>query len=352
MSHAVAGLLSAIPVLCMGLFATVGPWFGRLLGTERAIAAGVAAICAFGLLRAFTPEVVSMLLLTFGVGVGIAVVGPLLPLVVRQRVPRRAATATGIYAGGIVLGATAAAALAVPLAGPALDWRQPLAFMSVATVVSLVVWVAIERPAPAASRVGAEPPPRLPWRSGWAWRLAVLFGAQSALFYVVNAWLPTIYVGRGWSDTHAGFLLAGVNGVGIVTTFIAPILADRRGSRRGQLVLSACASVAGLLGIVLLPDLALAWVVLLGFGLGAVFPLALTLPVDLAERSRDVPGLAAIMLLGGYSISSVSPFLFGFVADASGGFTLGLWALVGIAVVLLASCWAFVPVTRQRPPVG
>jgi MFS transporter, CP family, cyanate transporter len=118
-SHAVAGMLATIPVLCMGVFALIGPWFGRLMGAERAIAAGVGAIALFGLMRAFAPDALTILLLTFGVGLGIAVVGPLMPIVVRERVPHRAALTTGTYAGGIVLGATLAAGLAVPLAGPA-----------------------------------------------------------------------------------------------------------------------------------------------------------------------------------------------------------------------------------------
>ncbi|MDP8905744.1 MAG: MFS transporter [Chloroflexota bacterium] len=347
-SHAVAGLLAAIPVLCMGAFAPIGPWFGRLLGTERAIAAGVAAICVFGILRALAPDAASVLLLTFGVGVGIALVGPLLPLFVRHRAPSRAASATGVYAGGIVLGATVAAALAVPLSGPELDWRRPLLIMSLATVASLVAWLLLERPPRPATQASDERPPRLPWTSPLAWGLAIIFAAQSTLFYAANAWLPTVYVERGWTEAEGGFLLALLNGIGIVTTFAAPALAERRGSRREQLALSAAGSVAGLVGIALVPEIAVLWVIVLGIGLGAVFPLALTLPVDISGRARDVAGLAAIMLLGGYGIASVSPFLFGVVRDATGGFAIGLWLLVGVGLVLLAAVWFFVPTGLGR----
>jgi MFS transporter, CP family, cyanate transporter len=348
-SHAVVGLLATIPVLCMGVFALVGPWVGRRLGPERAIAAGVGAIALFGLLRAAAPDAITILVLTFGVGIGIAVIGPLVPILIRQRMPDRAATLTGAHAGGIVLGATLAAGLAVPLAGPQLDWRWPLAVFALATVVSLIVWVVVERPAgPAARAAGDEAPPRLPWRRPRAWALALLFGAQSVLFYAVIAWLPSVYVERGWPEVDAGFLLALLNGVSLLTTFGAPLLAEWRGSRREQLFVSSVASLVGLLGIVVLPDLAIAWVILLGIGLGAVFPLALTLPVHFARRARNVGGLAAIMLFGGYVMASVGPFLLGLVRDATGTFDLSLWLMVLVAVVLVAVSWLAVPAGLAR----
>ncbi|HWH23493.1 MAG TPA: MFS transporter [Candidatus Limnocylindria bacterium] len=355
-SHAVAGLLATIPVLCMGVFALAGPWLGRLVGTERAIAAGIAAIALFGLLRALAPEAVSMLVLTFGVGVGIAVIGPLLPIVVHARAPRRAAVATGAYAGGIVVGATAAAGLAVPLAGAGLDWRVPLSAFSLATVGSLAAWLLIDRrrkPADAGSRDGVNEAaqslpitPRLPWRRRRAWALALLFGGQSILFYAAISWLPSIYIERGWTPADAGLLVALMNGVGLIANFGAPALSERGRSRRGQLVLFAFASLAGVTGIAALPELTLVWIVLLGLGLGAVFPLALTLPVDMADRSHQAGGIAAIMLFGGYLISSVAPFLLGVLRDATGSFDASLWAVVAVAVGLVAACWFFVPARR------
>jgi MFS transporter, CP family, cyanate transporter len=347
-SHAVGGLLGTIPVLCMGVFALLGPWVARRFGAERAIAGGVAAIAAFGLARAFAPDAATVLLLTFGLGVGVAVTGPLVPIVVRERRPDRAATLTGAHAGGIVLGATLAAGLAVPLAGPDLDWRWPLAVFAVAAAVLLVVWVVLERPAAAPSQPVDVAPPRLPWMRRRAWALAAIFGTQSVLFYGVMAWLPTIYVERGWPELDAGFLLAVLNGVSLLTTFGAPIIAERFASRREHIFWSSVISLAGLLGIVLVPDLAFGWVVLLGVGLGAVFPLALTLPVHFAHRAREVGGLAAIMLFGGYTMASLAPFLLGLVRDATGSFDLSLWILVATAVALMASAWFFVPAGMGR----
>ena len=48
-SHAVAGLLGTIPVLCMGLFAPPAPYLSGRIGTRNAIAVALALIGAFGL---------------------------------------------------------------------------------------------------------------------------------------------------------------------------------------------------------------------------------------------------------------------------------------------------------------
>jgi CP family cyanate transporter-like MFS transporter len=351
--HAVAGLLGTIPVLCMGVFALAGPWFGRMLGAERAIAAGVAATFAFGLLRAAAPEATSVLLLTLGVGVGIAVVGPLMPAFVGDRSPGRAPLLTGVYAGGIVVGSTLAAALAIPLAGPTLDWRLSLAAFALAAGGALVAWLVLEprsRTRAVAPTLG--PPPRLPWTSRRAWALAALFGAQSALYYAAGSWLPSIYVERGWSEVDAGFLLALLNGIGLLATFGAPLLAERWGSRREHLFLSAVAALIGLVGIAAGPDLAVVSVAILGIGLGAVFPFVLTLPVDFGTRPGDVGGLAAIMLFGGYVLSSVAPSLLGLIRQTTGSFDSSVWLLVAAAVALVAACWLLVPAgiaRRGRP---
>lgn len=335
----------------MGVFALAGPWLGRFLGPEAAIAAGVAAACAFGLLRAAAPDAPTVLLLTVGVGIGIALVGPLMPAFVGQRFPRRAALLTGVYAGGIVVGSTIAAALAIPLAGPGVEWRVPLAAFALVAAGSLVAWLVLQRGSRSRSSTRlAGPPPRLPWTSARAWALAAIFGAQSILYYAAISWLPSIYVERGWRDVDAGFLLALLNGIGLVATLGAPVLAERWGTRRDHLFVSAVASLAGLLGIAALPDLAVVSVAILGIGLGAVFPFVLTLPVDFATRPRDVAGLAAIMLFGGYAISSAAPSLLGLIRETTGGFDSSVWLLVGVAAALMAACWLLVPARTARDP--
>ena len=81
----------------------------------------------------------------------------------------------------------------------------------------------------------------------------------------------------------------------------------------------------GLIGIALAPDLAFLWVVILGLSLGAVFPLVLTLPLDVAHDPARVGSVAALMLLGGYVLSSLGPVVLGTARDVTGDFEASLW---------------------------
>jgi CP family cyanate transporter-like MFS transporter len=346
-SFGVIGLLTAIPVLLMGLFAPLGPWIGGRIGPRDAVALCMVAIVAFGLLRPALPGVPAILLTTVTIGIGMGTAGALLPIVVKLRAPGEPARATGAYAAGIVAGSLLAAAAAIPLANALGGWRGTLVVFAIAGLGSLVCWLVLIRPDPPAHRATGRPP-ALPWRNGTAWMLVGVFATQSLLYYSAISWLPSIYVERGWNEADAGNLIAVLHAVGLATGIALPLFADRFGTRRSQLAGVASATLIGFLGIVLLPDLAWLWAVVLGVGLGAVFPLVLTLPVDVAEGPAAVGSTAAFMLLGGYVLSSFGPVVLGILRDATGSYQLDLWLLVILSVALLVASLALTPARLHR----
>jgi CP family cyanate transporter-like MFS transporter len=343
-SHAVAGLLSTIPILCMGVFAPPAHFLSDRLGTRIALAVSLGLIAAFGLLRASTPGAVGLILLTIPVGIGMGFAGALIPVWVKERFAERPAFVTSVFATGISLGATISSALAVPLLHAFDTWRGPLLVFSAVTAGLTVVWLVLTRREPAHVRV-KTPPLHLPLRSTLAWRMVCAFLFMSIVYYGLNSWLADAYTERGWSDGEAGALVATLNAMGIVSTFLAGWVADRRGSRRAWL--GGCASLllVGLLGIVLVPGGAWLWVVLCGAALGPMFPLTLTLPVDASARPSDVASLAGMMLGFGYTLSAVAPLVLGAIRDATGSFTDVMWVLVGAAVILVVVDSSF---TRER----
>ena len=342
----VAGLLTTIPVLCMGVFAPVGPRLAARFGASTAFGLCLATVVTFGLLRAVAPSVPLLLLATFGIGVGIGAAGAIPSMIVAQRIPTRPALGTGAYAGGIVAGSTLASGLAVPLAVGD-DWRRALVVISLVSIGSIVAWQLLVG-AGRRDRVAGAVARRLPWRDPTGWLLLLVFGLQSVLFYGVVSWLPNAFVERGWDEASAGALIGVFNGVGLITTIGLPIVADRLGSRRTQLLVASAVAVAALVGVIAAPDLAFVWVSVLGLALGAVFPLVLTLPLDVTEDPSRVGSVAALMLLGGYILSSVGPVLLGAARDITGDFGASLWLLVGLSVMLLASCLTLSPERLRR----
>ena len=345
-SHSLVGALSAIPILCMGLFAPLGARVARRLGARNALALCVALVVVFGLLRSVAPSPVLILGLTFGIGMGMGLAGPIMPRVVRRSLPGHPALGTGAYATGLVVGSLVAASFAVGLAGPDGDWRRSLAIMSLAGLVSLVVWLAL---APRDTGTGDEvAPPRIAWSHPAGWVLGLIFGLQSIVFYGVAAWLAAIYVDRGWTEAAAAQLVAVFIAASLLGTVTLPLLADRVGTRRGQLIGAATTTLVGLVGLALLPAPAFLWAIVLGLGTGAIFPIVLTLPVDAGGTAGDVAATAARMLLIGYVLSAIGPFMLGFARDVTGDFVTSLWLLVGLSVLLVALSAVITPERLHR----
>lgn len=331
-----AGFLTTIPVLCMGVFAPVGPYVAARVGRTTAFSVCLGLIVGFGVARALAPSYPLVLGATLGMGIGIGIAGAIPSMIVSKRMPSRPALGTGAYAGGIVAGSTMGAAVAVPLAVDG-AWRQSLLIISVASLVSIVAWVILVRGDQPDATVRAVVP-RLPWRHATAWLLVVAFGLQSLLYYGVVAWVPNIFVERGWTAASAGSLVAVINGAGLITTLGVPLVADRFGGRRRQLVASAVVGTGSMIGIAVLPDVAFLWAGLLGLGLGAVFPLVLTLPLDVTDESGQVGSVAAMMLLGGYMISALGPFALGATRDVTGNFQASVLLLVLVGLALIGCC--------------
>ena len=343
-SHAAAGLLTTIPVLCMGLFALPAPRVSRRYGTRLAIALCLTLIGGFGIARAITPGAAGVILLTFGVGIGLGLAQALMPVAVKERFAARPALATGIYVLGFNIGSALSSAFAVPIADAAGSWRWSLVVFSAATVALVPAWLRLTRGEPPHRREGAEHV-RLPFHSGTAWRLVGIFGSMACVFYGLNSWLPDAYVERGWSDGKAGALLAVLNITALVTTLLIPWLADRHGARRVYLVGFSAALAASVVGFAAVPGGAWIWAAVVGLSTGALFPLVMTLPVDVGKRPSDVVSVTGLMLGVGYVIGALAPLLLGVTRDATGTYTTTLWLIAVSGTILLSLCASM---TKER----
>ncbi len=332
-SHALAGLLATIPVLCMGLGAPVAAYLSARLGTRRAMTVALGLIGTFGIVRALAPSAWLVVLLTLGVGVGMGVGNGVAPLAVRETIPDRPASGTGVYTTGIQIGATTAAAVAVPLAALLGGWRGALIALSIASCVVAVAWVLLERGGATHVRPDVLIP-SLPWHSRSAWLLVGIFVSMSSAFYGLVSWLPDAYVERGWSDSAAGGLLAALSVTAIPASFAVPWLSDRHGGRRPWLIVCASGFMLGTAALIVLPGAAYLWALLAGVAQGGMFALVMTLPLDFEHDRRRIGALVAMMLGLGYTIAAVSPFALGAVRDLTGSFDAVLWVCVALLVAL------------------
>jgi MFS transporter, CP family, cyanate transporter len=346
LGRAFLGLLTTIPVLCMSVFALLAPRIAGRLGAERAVLWSVILIgvAVAGRLAAGQPGV--LFVTTLAAGVGIALAQSLLPAVVKGWFPDRAALVTGLYTVGITSGLALSALATVPIER-ALGgfWPGALATWSLLAVVAMVFWL------PLASRAlrptqpeGAHRRAPLPWRSGRAWSVTLFFGAESCIFFSSLAWIAPLYVDHGLDEGQAGLLLALLALVRVPSAFLFPALADRSGDRRPWLAVTLIFTAFGLCAVGLAPLATLwapwAWMIVLGLGVGGLFPLALTLPLDYSANAEEASRLTAMTFFVGYLLSALGPVAVGGLRDATGGYSAPFVALATLSAgMLVASFW-------------
>ena len=356
LGRAYLGLLTTIPVLCMSIFALVAPKVSGRIGAERAVLWSVVLIgvAVAGRLGAGQPGV--LFGTTLVAGVGIAVAQSLLPAVVKGWFPERAALVTGLYTVGITGGLALAALATVPIERTLGEfWPGALAAWSLLAAVAAVFWLPLASRARTESRSeGAYEQTRLPWRSERAWSVALFFGAESCLFFSSLTWIAPLYVDQGLGEGRAGVLLAVFALVRVPSAFVFPALADRSKDRRPWLALTLILATFGFCATGLVPLLTpwapWAWVVVLGLGVGGLFPLALTLPIDYSADADEAGRLTAMTFFIGYVVAAVGPVAVGALRDATGGYAVPFAVLATLSLGMLAVSPRFRPPRHGSPP--
>jgi MFS transporter, CP family, cyanate transporter len=338
MSNGEAGLLTTLPLLAFGLLSPVAPRVARRFGMERVLLAGLLVLVA-GILLRWAGAVAALFLGTVVLGAAIAVANVLLPSLVKREFPEQAGLMTSVYSTSLGISAAFAAGVSVPLSQLAgIGWRGALAVWAIPALLAGVAWLPqlgrSDRPADPSPR--GSPGVRDLWRSPLAWQVTLFMGLQSLAYYVTLTWLPEILQAEGMGAARAGWMLGLSQAVAIVTMFLAPMIAGRRPSQRGVVVVAVGTSGVGALGLLVAGSTASTlWVVLLGLGQGASFSLALTF---FALRSPDPGHAAALSGMAqsvGYLLAAGGPFLFGVLRDVTGAWKVPLALLLTITICLL-----------------
>jgi MFS transporter, CP family, cyanate transporter len=372
-SYALAGVLFALPIAMMGLWAEPGRRLVERWGPWRAIALSLLLLVLGGGLRALAPNFWTMLALTALFGAGIGLAQPSLPRLVAQWFPARRAFATGVYSagltGGAVLGASLTALL-LPLFG-ALSWRGTCLVWAAFAAVGLAAWLTLgprrgsPPPIPRIVEPETEPTAALSsppfrrreggpggvgptpiWRDRVAWLITLLFLLQSMGFYQLVGWLPSYYQELGLSLEAASVPFTVLNLASLPCGLLASYFSDRVRQRRPFVAAGALMLLVGMAGLLLTPlHPAWLWTALAGGGIGIVFTLALALPTDLLDPRRAGPTVSLVFTVG-YGAALVSPLLAGVLRDVLGSFTLALLPTVATGVLMLATAAALPETAR------
>ncbi len=327
------GVLTTLPVLCLGLAAPLAPRLARRVGPERAVLIVLIGLALAMLVRPYSGEA-GLFAGTALAGGCIGMLGVLLPGLVKRDFPDNVSVMTGLYTMSLCLGASLAAGATEPLRLVFGAWRPALAFWLVLAVVAAIAWIAqmhaVRKPPVRSSG------PRRVHRDPLAWQITAFMGLQSSLAYTVFGWLPTILGDRGMAAVSAGLALSVSILVQLATAIIAPAIGARMRDQRAVLTVVMLTTLIGLGGCLYAPIGGIwFWVIVLGLGQGGTFSMALTLLALRAPDAETAAELSGMAQGVGYVMAALGPLAVGLIHQFFGNWSAigGLVGLIGLAAI-------------------
>lgn len=325
-----AGLLTTFPVLAMGVFAFFGGVLQRRFGVEKTVLYGLIALCAATLSRFYFHGEMALIATAVLGGTGIAVIQAVLPGMIKRDYGDKAGQLMALYTVGIMGGAMLSSSLAAPVSNLS-SWPLSLSLWGVLAIIALLSWKKISADSAGA---GGQGNAQLPLTSKRAWFLLLFFGIGTSAYTLVLAWLPPFYVQLGWSGTASGFLLGGVTLAQVIAAVSLSSVVDRFSDRRPILYLILGVIILGLACLVVSPEsLFIPALLLLGFGIGGLFPMSLIIIVDHLQKASQAGALMGFVQGGGYVVASIMPFAAGVIRDYFNDLTMA-WVVMLVAIVV------------------
>ena len=331
LSHTEVGVLSAMPSLLFAMAAIPGALLVSRLGAIGTVVAGMVLAAIASACRSLALEAIGLFAATAFMGMGLSIMQPAMPQLVRGWMPYRIGYATAVYMSGLLIGQVIAVwatpGLVLPLVEGSWRWANALwALPVVATAVA--VWFTapylpggrtgastVKAGLTSAARAGSGWWPD--WHNPMVWKLGFLTGSVNSLYFTLNFFLPDLLASRGeseWVPTTLTILNMGQ----IPTSFLMIAVAGRWGRRRSAYWVSSGFALLGILGMVFSHGaFTVAWAGLFGAATTVTFVLAFALPALLSEP-HDVHRTAAAMLTISYSCAVVTPVVGGLLWDWTG----------------------------------
>ncbi len=171
--------------------------------------------------------------------------------------------------------------------------------------------------------------------SGRVWLLCAIYFCFVIGQYGLAFWMPTIVKASG---VTGNFNIGLVSAIPYICTFIAMLALGRSSDyfleRRWHLIIPASIAAAGFVGATVAPNTTTAIICLSFAAAGAIScaPLFWSLPTALLSGRGAAAGLAWINSVGNLA-GFTGPFMVGYLKDATGSNTAGMYMLAGMLIL-------------------
>ena len=353
-------ILGAWPVVYIAASAPCGMLLDRF-GPRRMLFFATLVIAFSGLLRGVSEEYFGLLLAIVVFGLGGPLVSAGAPKVISLWFSGKdRGLAIGIYFTGNAFGGITALSLTNSVMMPLLDgdWRMVMLCYSGFVVISGLVWLAINTHPAAKSmerKLAAEPKApfmqvlkeliRLP-----VVRLVLTMGICILFFnHGFNNWLPTILQQGGMSLTAAGYWASIPTGFGMISALILPRLATRERRYTILFGLFLCAACATILIYAATGPLLLLGLVMQGMCRGAMTSISILILMDMDDGDTRRVGAASGLYFSAAEVGgALGPMSMGILAETTGSFTVPIFMMTGITVVLMLLLARLRVITRRQ----
>ncbi|GEN87559.1 MFS transporter [Oceanobacillus sp. FSL W8-0428] len=336
-----AGTITSLPLIAFAIVSPLAPKLGRRLENEKAVLLGLILLFA-GIGVRSIPYTPTLFIGTAIIGVGIAVMNVLLPAVIKEKFPNKVGRMTSVYSTSMAIFAATASGLSVPLAKDAgLGWELALLSWALLAVVGIVIWVFVVRqnPVPKEEQVQLSSKPfddSSLWKSPLAWQVTLFMGLQSFIFYVMVSWLPEIMQSFGFSVSAAGWIIAYVQFVGLPSTFLAPVLAEKFSNQQGIVLAIGGGATIGFIGLLIGGPLPLifVWVTLIGVTFGGAISLSLAMLGMRARNGQQAGALSGMAQSVGYIFAAIGPLFIGLLFDITHAWSAPIMAIIAVCLLM------------------
>jgi MFS transporter, CP family, cyanate transporter len=336
MSHAMAGFLITLPLICFGIFAPLAPMVAKRFGMEHVLMSVLILLAVGTAVRLLSP-LFMLFAGTMLIGTAVAVANVVVTIAIKRDFGHRVGLLSGLHTTMLVGGA----ALAAGLTGPVRDeldltWRQGISIWGALTVIAIVAWIPFARRRDSGTTIASAFDAPSVWTSRLGWAVTLFYAFQSLVYYTTTAWIPTLYIAHGYSESAAGWLLAVVFICAIVSSVASPLIAEKVARQSFLVIVGSALCMVSIVALIANPSfLPLLSMMLLGLGLGAVLSLGITFMSMRARDHGSAGRLSAMAQCVGYLVAAIGPALFGAATDVSGTWTVGLVAVL-VAMVPMA----------------
>jgi MFS transporter, CP family, cyanate transporter len=330
LSYTATGLLTALPVLMLGVAAWLSGLLAERIGERACVSVGLALLGGGAILRALWPTVLSLFLFTLLLSLGIALSQTMVPVLIRRWFPAQIGFVAALFSDGLIIGESVAAGLTVPIMVQFLGkdaWAATFILWGLPVIVLLALWLWLAPPAPATVHARPIPPEHLspsvvardsvsvPQRVRVsAWHLGIMLGANSLIYFGMNGWIASYNQAIHYSNLTP-LALTLLNAAQLPASLGVTLFAQRLAGQRWPFVAAGAICAVAITGWVFTPGvLELVWAALLGACSALVFTLGIALPPLLAEP-KEVARLTGITVSLTYCVAFVGPFIGGQLWD-------------------------------------